>query len=40
MIDGNFEQKPDPNLEALKKILESGLLPVAVAGVLIVAFFS
>ncbi len=38
MIDGNFEQKPDPNLEALKKILESGLIPVAVAVVLIVAF--
>ena len=37
MIDGNFEQQPDPNLEALKKILGSGLVPVAIAFVLIAA---
>lgn len=38
MIDGNFEQQPDPNLEALKKILGSGLVPVGIAFVLIAAF--
>lgn len=32
------EQKPDPNVEALMKILGSGLVPVAIAFVLIAAF--
>ena len=37
-MDMNFEQKPDPNVEALRKIMGSGLIPVAVAFVLIAAF--
>ncbi|MEI6891901.1 MAG: SPFH domain-containing protein [Pontiella sp.] len=37
-MDTNFEQKPDPNLEILQKLLGSGLIPVAVAFLLIAAF--
>ena len=37
-MDMNFEQKPNPDLETLKKVLGSGLLPVAVAFLLIAAF--
>ena len=37
-MDMNFEQKPDPSLEALQKVLGSGLFPVGVAVVLVAAF--
>jgi len=36
-MDMNFEQKPDPSVEALRKILDSGLIPLGIAFALIAA---